>query len=72
MASRFRVFRKPHSVSLDKTDSIIKTTCALHNWLRTNEMYMDTPGLLDEEDFSTFTAEDTRNLEKDYSTEYRK
>lgn len=55
MASRFRVFRKPISVSLDKTDSIIKTACALHNWLRTNKMYINTPCLLDEEDFSTGT-----------------
>lgn len=38
MASRFRVYRKPISVSLDKTDSIIKATCALHNWLQTNRI----------------------------------
>ncbi|CAK1590979.1 unnamed protein product [Parnassius mnemosyne] len=55
MASRFRVYRKPISVSLDKTDSIIKATCALHNWLRTNLIYMNTPELVDGEDFSSGT-----------------
>ncbi|CAB3249254.1 unnamed protein product [Arctia plantaginis] len=55
MASRFRVYRKPRSVSLDKTDSIIKATCALHNWLWTNLIYMNTPELVDGEDFSSGT-----------------
>lgn len=58
MASRFRVYRKPISVSLDKTDSIIKATCALHNWLRTNRLYMNTPELIDEEDFISGTIRD--------------
>ena len=49
MASRFRIFRKPISVSLDKTDSIIKTACALHNWLRSNSAYMNDLSFMDEE-----------------------
>ncbi|XP_063904414.1 uncharacterized protein LOC135123560 isoform X4 [Zophobas morio] len=55
IASGFRVYRKPISVSLDKTDSITKATCALHNWLRTNRIYMNTPELIDEQDFSSGT-----------------
>ncbi|XP_036327841.1 protein ANTAGONIST OF LIKE HETEROCHROMATIN PROTEIN 1-like isoform X1 [Rhagoletis pomonella] len=51
MACRFRVFRKPISVSLDKTDSIIKTACALHNWLRTSNL--NETGLVDQEDINT-------------------
>lgn len=55
MAFRFRVFKKPISVSLDKTDSIIKTACAMYNWLRTSSVYMNTLGLVDEENFNTST-----------------
>lgn len=36
LVSRFRIFEKPIALSPEKTDSVVKTTCILHNWLRTN------------------------------------
>jgi len=33
-ASRFRIFRRPISLSPDKTILLVKAACALHNWIR--------------------------------------
>jgi hypothetical protein len=34
LVSRFRIFQKPISTHVEVTDKIIRTACALHNWLR--------------------------------------
>ena len=34
LVSRFRVYEKPLPLSLATTEKVVKTTCALHNWLR--------------------------------------
>ena len=34
LVARFRVFEKPIPLSVATTEQIVKTTCALHNWLR--------------------------------------
>lgn len=54
LTSRFRVFETPIAVSIDKVDIIIKSTCALHNWLRITfgERYTP-PGFVDTEDINT-------------------
>lgn len=31
LVSRFRIFEKPIALSPEKADSIVKTTCVLHN-----------------------------------------
>lgn len=36
LVSRFRVFEKPISLSLRTAEQMVKTACALHNWLRKN------------------------------------
>lgn len=48
LVSRFRIFEKPISTSSDKIDKIIRTACALHNWLRTSTTYVN-GGLVDSE-----------------------
>ncbi|KAJ8978141.1 hypothetical protein NQ317_016843 [Molorchus minor] len=42
LVSRFRIFERPTSVSLEKTDAIVRTSCALHNWLRSTSAYITT------------------------------
>ncbi|KAL4084943.1 hypothetical protein QTP88_027809 [Uroleucon formosanum] len=49
LVSKFRIFEKPISTSLDKTDSIIRATCALHNWLRTTATKYINIGMVDTE-----------------------
>ena len=34
LVSRFRVFEKPIPLSLKTTEQLVKTACALHNWLQ--------------------------------------
>ncbi|XP_045775412.1 putative nuclease HARBI1 [Maniola jurtina] len=38
LAARFRVFEKPMPYSPEKVVKIVKTCCALHNWLRQTEL----------------------------------
>lgn len=56
LVSRFRIFEKPIPLAIDKVDILVKTACALHNWLRTtsSEKYT-TIGSLDVEDFNAGT-----------------
>lgn len=50
LSSRFRIFEKPITTSVDKVDVIVKTSCALHNWLRkTSPASYTPPGFIDEE-----------------------
>lgn len=57
LAARFRVFEKPMPFSPEKIVKIVKTCCALHNWLRRtklqNKQYEYT---VDTEDFETGTV----------------
>lgn len=50
LVSRFRIFEKPIALSPEKADSIVKTTCVLHNWLRMNSSSYLYRGCVDEED----------------------
>ena len=34
LVARFRIFEKPIPLSVATTEQIVKTACALHNWLR--------------------------------------
>lgn len=34
LSSRFRIFERPVTTNVSVTDKIIRTACALHNWLR--------------------------------------
>lgn len=34
LVSKFRIFEKPIPLSIETTEQVVKTTCALHNWLR--------------------------------------
>lgn len=34
LVSRFRIFEKPIPLKVETTELLVKTTCALHNWLR--------------------------------------
>jgi len=36
LSSRFRVFRRPISLTPEKTIKLVKAACALHNWIRKN------------------------------------
>lgn len=52
MVERFRIYEKPISVDLQKTDKVIKTTCSLHNWLRlTSSGTYSGPDSFDRENF---------------------
>lgn len=37
LASKFRIFESPIAITPDKVDNIIKTACALHNFIRIEE-----------------------------------
>lgn len=51
LTSRFRIFQKPIMTSAHVTDKIIRTSCALHNWLRITSTNTYLPqGSLDIED----------------------
>ncbi|KAB0805346.1 hypothetical protein PPYR_02316 [Photinus pyralis] len=57
LVSRFRVFEKPMSCLPSTVDKIIRTCCALHNWLRITSASNYMPrGSIDEEDISTMVA----------------
>lgn len=49
MTSRFQIYMKPISLAPDKVEAIVKSTCALHNWLRTTTHSYMPPGSVDEE-----------------------
>lgn len=34
LVSKFRIYEKPIPLWIDTTETLVKTTCALHNWLR--------------------------------------
>ena len=34
LVSRFRIYQKPMSTAIATTKSVVRTTCALHNWLQ--------------------------------------
>lgn len=50
--SRFRIFEKPLPFTADKIEKIVKTCCALHNWLRITKSPIQV-ATLDEEDSDT-------------------
>ncbi|XP_050314914.1 putative nuclease HARBI1 [Anthonomus grandis grandis] len=51
LVSRFRVFEKPIACGLSSVDKIVRTCCALHNWLRCTTVNEYLPkGSVDEED----------------------
>ncbi|KAJ8957325.1 hypothetical protein NQ314_006575 [Rhamnusium bicolor] len=49
LVSRFRIFERPISVSLDKINAIVRASCALHNWLRTTSTAYISAGMIDTE-----------------------
>ncbi|KAJ8939524.1 hypothetical protein NQ314_011091 [Rhamnusium bicolor] len=54
LASRFRIFEKPMACLPETVDKIIKTCCALHNWIRITSSNNYTPsGSLDGEDIDS-------------------
>lgn len=54
LASRFRILHKPIATRIEVTDKIIRTACALHNWLRlTNATSYLRNGTVDTEDINT-------------------
>lgn len=54
LSSRFRVFHSVISLNVETTELLVKSACALHNWLRmTASRSYFTPGCVDEEDVST-------------------
>lgn len=54
MASRFQIYMKPISLAPEKVEIIVKSTCALHNWLRTTSSSYIMPGSIDEENVNNF------------------
>lgn len=53
LASRFRIFEKPISCKVSTVDKIVRTCCALHNWLRAKSVNVYLPtGSVDEEDIN--------------------
>ena len=51
LVSRFRVFEKPTACNVTRVDKIMRTACALHNWLTNNAMGTYLPrGSVDNED----------------------
>lgn len=50
LVSRFRIFEKPLSCEVSTADKIVRTCCALHNWLRLESVSSYMPrGSVDEE-----------------------
>lgn len=54
LVSKFRIFERPIALSPEKVTSIVKTSAALHNWLRKSSAatYI-TPELVDTEDLAS-------------------
>ncbi|KAL4126047.1 hypothetical protein QTP88_010279 [Uroleucon formosanum] len=56
LVSRFRVFEKPIAISVPTAVKIVKTACALHNWLQTRcDSNYFSLGLIDREDLEHCT-----------------
>lgn len=56
LVSRFRVFEKPIATSVPTAVKIVKTACALHNWLQTRcDSNYFSLGLIDKEDLEHYT-----------------
>lgn len=54
LASRFRVFQKPIAANVNTVDKVVLATCALHNWLRSeNRKTYITSSDIDREDIET-------------------
>ena len=54
LASRFRVLKRPLNVAITKVETIVKTTMALHNWLKLSSPETYTPaGYADNEDLNS-------------------
>lgn len=54
LASRFRIFNTAISLNVDTIETLVKTACALHNWLRQTSSRTYFPsGSVDEEDLNT-------------------
>lgn len=54
LSSRFRVFNTPIPLNVDTTETLVKSACAIHNWLRQTSSRTYIPsGSVDEEDFNT-------------------
>lgn len=54
LASRFRVFQKPIAANVNNVDKVVLATCALHNWLRSeNRNTYITSTDIDREDIET-------------------
>lgn len=45
---------KPISLAPEKVEIIVKSTCALHNWLQTTSSSYIMPGSIDEESVNNF------------------
>lgn len=50
LVSRFRIFQRPIEADIKVTDKIIRTACALHNWLRKSSLTYITREAVDYED----------------------
>ncbi|GBP69552.1 Putative nuclease HARBI1 [Eumeta japonica] len=53
LVSKFRIFEKPIPLSVEKVEQLVKTTCALHNWLRKTTKHYVTQQSLETEDWNT-------------------
>lgn len=53
LVSKFRIFEKPTPLSVEKVEQLVKTTCALHNWLRKTTKHYVTQQSLATEDWNT-------------------
>lgn len=54
LASRFRVFNTPIPLNVDTTETLVKSACAIHNWLRQTSSRTYFPsGSVDDEDLNT-------------------
>lgn len=64
LAARFRIYQTPIQLSIENTDSVVRATISLHNWLRrTSPNYYTPVGSLDAENIETGEVElgDWRN-----------
>lgn len=53
LVSKFRIFERPIPLSVQKVEILVKTTCALHNWLKKSSMDCATQRSLQAEDWNT-------------------
>lgn len=77
LRSKFRIYENLIACSVEVAERLIRTTCALHNWLRNVEATYMPPGTYDEGDTTeargnlhysviSQTGEDVRNTYKEY------